>query len=119
MADAITKDLTFVRGDDFVFWFRINTVDTVTKIRTAWDLTGSTGKGQIRTTADEAGTLTADMVYDTSQASQGIAKFTISAATMASIAVGTYYYDVQITQGGIKKTWYRGKVTITPQVTTG
>lgn len=116
MPRPTTYDDEFVKGDDYSISWTMSTKD-VNGVKTPLDLTGSTGAGKIRSTPTQAGTLIGSFTFDNSQLASGIPIFTLAAATTATFASGTYYYDLELTIAGKKRTWVSGKLTVLDQVT--
>lgn len=114
-----SHDIEVVRGDDFVFAFTIYDVSS-TGVKTARNLTGASAAGQVRTTANQTGSvvLTMTAASTATDYTNGIVRFTIPAASTDAVNEGTYYYDMQVTAGGKKRTWLKGKFVISSQVTT-
>ena len=109
-----------VRGDDFSFAFTVFDVSS-TGVRTTRNLTGGTGKAQIRSGPNQTGALIADMAFGSSPSdlSGGIVRFTMANTVTDAFAEGVAYYDMQVTVGGKRRTYLSGKFTTVAQITTG
>jgi hypothetical protein len=110
---AATYDLVIDQGSDFAIDL------TITEAGSAKDLTGYSGRAQIRST-HAASSVTASFTCSiVGSASAGILKLELPSATTTSMAAGRYVYDLEIHTGSdaIVKRLIQGSVTINPEVT--
>lgn len=117
------KDLTIYQGDDFPFTFRIRSKDDEGNPGPAINLTGATGKAEIRTARNTTGSplATFTVTVDPDQnANTGVVHLDLAAAVTTALAptlASPYVWDVEITLGGKKRTYLTGNVTVKPEVT--
>ena len=109
---AATYDLVIDQGSDFAIDL------TVTESGTAKNLTGYSGRAQLRTT-HAASSATASFTVTVVNASTGKLKMEMQAATTSGIASGRYVYDMEIhtANDATVKRLIQGSVTINPEVT--
>ena len=109
---AATYDLVVDQGSDFAIDL------TITEGGSAKNLTGYSGRAQLRTT-HTASSATASFTVSVVNASAGTMKMELSSATTAGIAAGRYVYDLEIHTSGdaTVKRLIQGSVTINPEVT--
>ena len=109
---AATYDLVIDQGSDFAIDL------TITEGGSAKNLTGYSGRAQLRTT-HTASSATASFTVSVVNASAGTMKMELSSATTAGIAAGRYVYDLEIHTSGdaTVKRLIQGSVTINPEVT--
>ena len=109
---AATYDLVIDQGSDFAIDM------TITEGGTAKNLTGYSGRAQLRTT-HAASSATASFTVSVVNATAGTMKMELSAATTAGITAGRYIYDMEIHTSGdaTVKRLIQGSVTINPEVT--
>ena len=90
---------------------------TVQESGSAMNLTGYTGRMQMRSTHD-ASTIALTFTVAVSNAAQGKLQLTSTATQTASVQEGMYVYDLEIESGGAVVTrLMEGNVTVTPEVT--
>jgi hypothetical protein len=90
---------------------------TVQENNSALDLTGYTGRMQMRSTHD-SDTIILSFTVTVSDASSGQLTTTASATTTASITPGIYVYDLEIESSASTVTrLMQGNITVTPEVT--
>ena len=109
---AAPYDLVIDQGSDFAIDM------TITEGGTAKNLTGYSGRAQLRTT-HAASSATASFTVSVVNATAGTMKMELSAATTAGITAGRYIYDMEIHTSGdaTVKRLIQGSVTINPEVT--
>ena len=109
---AATYDLVIDQGSDFAIDL------TITESGSAKDLTGYSGRAQIRST-HAAASATASFTVAVVSAANGTMKLELSAATTTALAAGRYVYDLEIhtANDAIVKRLIQGNVTINQQVT--
>ena len=109
---AGTYNLVIDQGSDFAIDL------TVTESGSAKNLSGYSGRAQLRTT-HAASSVTASFTVSIVNAAQGKLKMELSAATSTGLAAGRYVYDLEIHTSGdaIVKRLIQGSVTINPEVT--
>jgi len=109
---AATYDLVIDQGSDFAIDL------TVTESGTAKNLTGYSGRAQLRTT-HAASSATASFTVTVVNASTGKLKMEMQAATTSGITAGRYVYDMEIhtANDATVKRLIQGSVTINPEVT--
>lgn len=103
---AGTHNFTIVENDTWDFHVTWTEADGTTPI----DLTGYTGKVQLRAAFDGPLLLTANATIPTP--TNGVLQFSLA----ATVTQGTYVYDVEVNATGYKKTIVRGTVTVLPEV---
>ena len=108
---AATYDLVIDQGSDFAIDL------TITEGGSAKNLTGYSGRAQLRTT-HAASSATASFTVSVVNATNGTMKMEMQASTTTGIAAGRYVYDVEITSGeGIVTRVVEGQIEVTPGVT--
>jgi hypothetical protein len=116
MPQPTTYNDSFTKGDDYDLSWVMYEVDA-NGVRTPMDLTGTTGAGKIRSSPDQTGSLIATFTFVNTSLANGIPIFNLPAATTTTLTPGDYFYDLELTIDGKKRTWVAGKITILPQVT--
>jgi hypothetical protein len=116
-------NITIYRGDNFELFVRLRektwNAATNTFIPGAYlDLTGQTGKAQLRQDEDST-TVAAEFTVDLGNQSTtpGSAYIRLTATQTAGLTITSGKYDLQFTVGGETLTYLRGNVTITKDVT--
>lgn len=90
---------------------------TVQDNNTAMDLTGYTGRMQMRSTHD-SDTIALSFTVTVANAEQGKLNITASATTTAALTEGIYVYDLEIeSSAGTVTRLMEGNITVTPEVT--
>lgn len=122
-----TQDLAIYQGDDYFFSFRVRnpSPDGGATPGDPIDLTGSTAKAQIRSTASDASVLAEftciiSETQDIGSPTRGVVTISLSNIQTTALAVPqtAYEWDVQLTDsGGHIQTYLRGKVTVQAEVT--
>ncbi len=110
---AAKYDLVIDQGSDFAIDL------TITEGGSAKNLTGYSGRAQMRST-HASSTVTATFTCSVvGSAADGVMKMEMPAATTAGIAAGRYVYDLELYTGSnaIVKRLIEGTVTINPEVT--
>ena len=109
---AATYDLVVDQGSDFAIDL------TITEGGAAKNLTGYSGRAQLRTTI-AASSASASFTVTVVNASNGTMKMELSAATTTSLAAGRYVYDLEIhtANDATVKRLIQGSCTINQQVT--
>ena len=109
---AATYDLVIDQGSDFAIDL------TITEGGTAKNLTGYSGRAQIRTT-HAAASATASFTVTIVNAANGTMKLELQASTTTALAAGRYVYDLEIhtANDATVKRLIQGSVTINQQVT--
>ena len=110
---AATYDLMIDQGSDFAIDL------TITEGGSAKNLTGYSGRAQLRTTHAASSTTASFTCSIVGSAADGVMKMELPAATTTSIAAGRYVYDLEIytSSDAIVKRLIEGTVTINPEVT--
>ena len=110
---AATYDLVIDQGSDFAIDL------TITDAGTAKNLTGYSGRAQIRSTHAASSATASFTCSIVGAAADGILKMELSAATTTSMTPGRYVYDLEIhtASDAIVKRLIEGSVTINPEVT--
>lgn len=103
MSLPVIHHLSAYRGDTWSQVFRL------VKDGAPEDLTGATVESEARS---PSGTITA-LVITVEDAADGRIKLEMPPDFLA----GSYQYDVEVTKGGEVKTWIRGNLSLTPDVT--
>ncbi|MFN7019896.1 MAG: hypothetical protein ACK4WH_01035 [Phycisphaerales bacterium] len=84
------------------------------------DLTGYTAKMQVRAGRSSSATLLADAICTIGSPTLGRIDVEVPKETMAGIAAGRYWWDVQVTSGaGVRTTLAFGEVLVLPEITSG
>ena len=109
---AATYDLVVDQGSDFAIDL------TITEGGSAKNLTGYSGRAQLRTT-HAASSATASFTVSVVNASNGTMKMEMQASTTSGITAGRYVYDMEIhtANDATVKRLIQGSVTINPEVT--
>ena len=109
---AAPYDLVIDQGSDFAIDL------TITESGSAKNLTGYSGRAQIRSTHAATST-TASFTVTVVSAANGTMKLELSAATTTALAAGRYVYDLEIhtANDATVKRLIQGNVTINQQVT--
>lgn len=90
---------------------------TVQENNSALDLTGYTGRAQMRSTHD-SDSIALSFTVAISDATNGILSMSASATSTASLTPGQYVYDVEIeSSAGSVTRLLQGTVTVNPEVT--
>lgn len=120
MAAPGSHDITIVKADDLDFSFVVYDVSS-TGVKTARNLSGATGQAQVRSQPNENGVLRATMTFASTSTdlSNGVVRFTLAGSITDGLTAGVYYYDMQITQAGKRRTYLAGKFTVLDQITIG
>lgn len=110
---AATYDLMIDQGSDFAIDL------TITEGGSAKNLTGYSGRAQLRTTHTASSATASFTCSVVGSAADGVMKMELSAATTTAIAAGRYVYDLEIhtSSDAIVKRLIEGTVTINPEVT--
>ena len=109
---AATYDLVIDQGSDFAIDL------TITESGSAKNLTGYSGRAQMRST-HASSSVTASFTVSVVNASAGTMKMEMSSSVTAGVAAGRYVYDLEIHTSGdaTVKRLIEGSVTINPEVT--
>ena len=89
---------------------------TVQEDGSAKSLSGFSVRGQVRPTKDSS-TLTASFTTAITNASGGIFTVSLPFATTTNMAVGQYFYDIELFTGSTVQRLIEGLVTVSPEVT--
>ena len=114
MAQTLTNtgaavDLLLRKGAGFARTITYKTNNVVTNI------TGYTFAGQIRTAS---GSLAATLTCQVVNGPLGQFSIALTAAAIAGLTIGTtYYWDLEVTTGGLTYELMRGKVSVVDEVT--
>ncbi len=110
---AATYDLLIDQGSDFAIDL------TITEAGSAKNLTGYSGRAQMRTTHSASSATASFTCSIVGSASDGVMKMEMPAATTAGIAAGRYVYDLEIhtANNAVVKRLIEGTVTVNPEVT--
>ena len=109
---AGTYNLVIDQGSDFA-------LDLIIKqAGTAKNLTGYSGRAQLRT-SHSASSAAASFIVAITNAAEGAVQLKLTASTSSSLAAGQYVYDLEIftSNDSIVKRIIGGEVTLTPEVT--
>ena len=101
------------QGSTFVFKF------TITTNNVPWNLTGYSARMQVRSSVQSSTTIL-NLVSTTNitLTSLGVITVTVDATTMASIASGSFVYDLEVqSSSGIVTRLLQGKFIVSPEVT--
>ena len=109
---AATYDLVIDQGSDFAIDL------TITESGSAKNLTGYSGRAQMRST-HASSSATASFTVNVVNATAGTMKMEMSSSTTSGISAGRYVYDLEIHTSGdaTVKRLIQGSVTINPEVT--
>ena len=108
---AASRDISIYQGDTYAHELRIKDSANANV-----NITSRTYTGQIRKKRN-SDTINATFTSSITNASNGIVILSLSAASTANIAAGTYVYDFQETNGTVVTTLLAGNVVVTAQVT--
>jgi hypothetical protein len=107
---AATRNITIYQGDTYAHELRIrNSANANVTI------TSRTYSGQIRKKRN-SDTAAATFTSEITNGANGIVVMSLTAATTANIAAGSYVYDFQETNGSTVTTLITGTVTVTGEV---
>ena len=108
---AGSRDITLYAGDTYVHELRLrNNANAVINI------SSHTYSGQIKLGRTSTENIVA-FTTQTTDGANGVVQFTLAANVTASITSGTYYYDMQQTNGTIVTTLLAGKAVVQGDVT--
>lgn len=114
-------DLVLYQGDDWSKTYRVGSRVSADDPIVYWDLTGYSGKSQIRKKAGSADVLAElDFVLgDGQDTDEGAGYFTVSlSAEDSALLPRVCYWDIELTDlDGKKRTYVAGKVSVTREVT--
>jgi len=116
-----TVNLAFAQGDDLIKTFRIGSRLTPESEVVYWDLTGWTGKSQIRKKATST-TVLAELTFtlgDGQAVPETAGYFTVSlSAADSSTLPAACVWDLELTNDSdVKRTYFAGTVTVSREVT--
>lgn len=119
MAKPATLDIEVYKGDDFSVFFRVRELNQDQTPGAYVNLTGGTGKAQVRQTEDNANVEAEFTVTLSNQTTTpGGVLCELSSAQTSAFAFTTGVWDVQVTGADSKvKTYLKGKVTVIKEVT--
>jgi hypothetical protein len=103
-------DIRVDQGSDFSLQL------TVQESGSAKNLTGFSVRGQVRSTKDSS-TVTASFTTAVTNAAAGICTISLPFATTTNMAVGQYFYDIEVFTGSTVQRLIEGLVTVSPEVT--
>lgn len=106
---AIRSNIFIDQGTNVEFTYNVTNDDD-----TVMDLTGFTGKAQMRKHYSSSNAHTFTVAID---ANNGIVTMTMNANTTGNIKYGRYVYDCEITSNGVVSRIVEGIATVRPQVT--
>lgn len=112
MSTPVDLNISHQQGDTFSKPFKLlnDGVD--------YDITDWTLAGEIRAAKSATATLIATLTMTKTDASAGEFTASATAAVMAAVSAGTFYYDIQMTHsGGTKTTLWAGKFIVLNQIT--
>lgn len=107
---AATRNITIYQGDTYAHELRIKNSANANV-----NITSRTYTGQIRKKRN-SDTAAATFTSEITNGANGIVVMSLSAASTANIAAGTYVYDFQETNGATVTTLITGTVTVTGEV---
>lgn len=117
----VQRNLVIYKGDTFSFSFRLRDRTSTGELGNYVDLTGATGKSQIRLTADSASVIAEFDVTIPNQsvaANKGRVNLYLSPETTGSSTFVNGSWDAQITfPDGTIRTYLHGTVTVMKEVT--
>lgn len=114
MAKPGEQNFTYTEGDDETYVITLVRQATLTPI----DLTGATVAAEVRDGyAGEGGALIATAVCTVTDGPGGQLTMELAAADTKTMAGATCKYDVQVTIGGKKRTYLKGELQGTREVT--
>lgn len=105
-----SKNINIYQGDTYVHELRIKDSSNV-----AINITSHTFSGQIRKSPASTD-IEATFTTTITNGANGIVQFSLASATTSNIAVGTYYYDFQQTNGAVVTTLLTGKAFVEGQI---
>ena len=110
---AGTYNLVIDQGSDFAIDL------TITEQSAAKNLTGYSGRAQIRSTHTSSTVAASFVCTIVGLPTAGVMKLSIAAATTTAMTPGAYVYDLEIFTGSdvVVKRLIEGTVTINPEVT--
>lgn len=111
MAVPAKQNFSITRGDTETVIVNITT-DGSTPI----DITGRTYRAQLRATKD-SGSISASFACTITDALDGQVTCVLSAASTATLAAGTYYWDFEENNNGVVTTIIAGTVNVLADVT--
>lgn len=110
-AQPIALDLNLYAGDDFSMLLTFTEANGL-----PWDASGIWA-AQVRATPSSTEIL-ADFTVDMTQAATGKVRLSLTGDQVRTIpTTGSSMWDAERTAGGLTRTFYRGKVTVTQDVT--
>lgn len=109
MSRPATLDLACVQGDDFSFIFNFFTAAQAVADISTW----SSITAQIRGASSNT-----SFVMDVTGLADGIIVISLAAATTTAMTPDSYSWDLQRTLSSKRRTIFKGKFTLDPQVTT-
>ena len=107
---AANRNITIYQGDTYAHELRIKNSANANV-----NITSRTYTGQIRKKRN-SDTAAATFTSEITNGANGIVVMSLSAASTANIAAGTYVYDFQETNGATVTTLITGTVTVTGEV---
>jgi hypothetical protein len=115
----IDRDLRCPKADSFHFTFIVRE-SINNEPGEPRDLTGWSAAGEVRDSLTD-GILLATMEFTSTEQNleDGQISMYIPAAIIADIPLGTYFYDIVLTDGTAVSTYFGGKFFVTPKVTQG
>ena len=110
---AGTYNLVIDQGSDFAIDL------TITEQSAAKNLTGYSGRAQIRSTHSSSAVAGSFVCTVVGNATDGVMKLSIAASVTTAMTPGAYVYDLEIFTAGdvVVKRLIEGTVTINPEVT--
>jgi hypothetical protein len=113
----IDRDLRCPKSDSFNFTFIIRE-SANNEPADPIDMSGWSAAGEVRTSLTD-GDLMATMQFLSTEEDLEIGQISmyIPAADVSEIPLGTYFYDIVLTDGTTVKTYFSGKFIVTPKVT--
>ena len=103
-------DIKVDQGSDFSLQL------TVQESGSAKSLSGFSVRGQVRPTKDSS-TLTASFTTAITNVSGGIFTVSLPFGTTTNMAVGQYFYDIELFTGSTVQRLIEGLLTVSPEVT--
>lgn len=107
---AATRNITIYQGDTYAHELRIKNSANANV-----NITSRTYTGQVRKKRN-SDTAAATFTSEITNGANGIVVMSLTAATTANIAAGSYVYDFQETNGSTVTTLITGTVTVTGEV---
>ena len=105
-----TLDLTVVQGDSFAESL------TFSQSGSALNLSTYTALAQVRAERSATSALLATFTVGTGSAASGVLALSLSAATIAGLDPGRYWWELQWTVGSSVRTMVGGEFVVAPQV---